>query len=61
MPVIGCLDAATRQSRSVADGGVPRGLSEIGYVDGQNVAIEYRFAEGADRLPALAAELSAVS
>ena len=35
-----------------------RGLKELGYVDGQNIAVEYRFAGGrAERLPALAAEL----
>src|SRR5271165_636358 len=58
IPVIGYLHISTpvATGRSV----VPfrNGLSEAGFVEGRNVAIEYRFAEfQADRLPALAADL----
>jgi hypothetical protein len=59
MPVVGFLGqgtAAAAQSRLVA---VRQGLSEVGYVEGRNVAIEPRIAEGQfDRLPALAADLA---
>jgi putative ABC transport system substrate-binding protein len=56
MPVIGYLDsAATKSAETVA---YHQGLSQLGYVEGKNVAIEYRSAGGQyDRLPALAADL----
>jgi putative ABC transport system substrate-binding protein len=58
IPVVAFLDAASLETdiRGLAE--FRKGLSEIGYVEGQNVIIEYRSAEGqADQLPALAAEL----
>jgi putative tryptophan/tyrosine transport system substrate-binding protein len=56
MPVIGYLTAATYSPVSLA--AFHRGLAEHGYIEGHNIAIVYRGAEGEyDRLPALAAEL----
>jgi putative ABC transport system substrate-binding protein len=58
MPAIGFLDS--RLPDAVADRlrGFRQGLKDTGYVEGENVAIVYRFAENQDdRLPALAAEL----
>lgn len=58
MPVIGYLSGSSRSSSAPFLAAFHKGLSETGYVEGQNVAIEYRWAEGRyDRLPALAAEL----
>jgi putative ABC transport system substrate-binding protein len=57
-PVIGFLGAASPGPNAPHVAAFHQGLGETGYVDGQNVAIEYRWAEGRyDRLPALAAEL----
>jgi putative tryptophan/tyrosine transport system substrate-binding protein len=58
MRVIGFLSPGSSESDVVRLTGVRQGLKESGYVEGQNVAIEYRFAHGQnDRLPALAADL----
>jgi putative tryptophan/tyrosine transport system substrate-binding protein len=58
MPVIGYLGARSSESDVSLLAAVRRGLAEIGYAEGRNVAIEYRFADGHyDRLPALAVDL----
>ena len=58
MPVIGFLHGTSPEARRAEVAEFHRGLSEISYVEGRNVAVEYRWAEGNyDRLPALAADL----
>ena len=58
MPVIGCLNSAAAAPIAHLLAAFRQGLGETGYIEGQNVEIEYRLAEGQyDRLPALATEL----
>ena len=58
VPVVGYLDPGTPEQSANVVAAFRDGLSETGYVEGRNVAIEYRWAEGQyDRLPALAADL----
>jgi hypothetical protein len=58
MPVIGFLSSRSPGESASNVDAFHRGLKETGYVDGENVSIEYRWAEGQyDRLPALSAEL----
>jgi putative ABC transport system substrate-binding protein len=60
VPVIGYLGLGSPGPRAPFTAAFGQGLAETGYVEGQNVAIEYRWAEGNyDRLPALAADLVA--
>jgi putative tryptophan/tyrosine transport system substrate-binding protein len=58
MPVIGFLDFRSPEALGERLRGFRQGLQQTGYVEGENVAIEYRWAENqTDRLPALAADL----
>jgi putative tryptophan/tyrosine transport system substrate-binding protein len=58
MPVVGFMSTLSPASISRPVAGFHQGLREAGYVEGQNVAIEYRWAQGHyDRLPELAADL----
>jgi putative ABC transport system substrate-binding protein len=58
MPVIGLLHSASAGAFAPFLAALREGLGEAGYVDGQNLRIEYRFAEGQyDQLPEMAAEL----
>jgi ABC-type uncharacterized transport system substrate-binding protein len=60
MPVIGYVGTGSRETDAFRLPSFHQGLSESGYLEGRNVAVEYRWAEGQnDRLPAIMAELVA--
>src|SRR5262249_28113427 len=58
VPTIGFLNGGAPEGYALYASAFRQGLGEAGYVDGQNLTIEYRWAEGRNnRLPALAADL----
>jgi len=60
MPVIGYLSSRSAETDAAMLAAVRRGLGESGYIEGSNLAIEYRFAEARyERMPALLTELAA--
>src|SRR5215471_15649202 len=58
MPVVGLLSPLAPGSSEHVLHAFRRGLAEIGWIEGQNMAIDYRLASGFDRLPELAADLA---
>jgi putative ABC transport system substrate-binding protein len=59
LPVVGFLNARSPEASEYLVAAFRRGLAESGYVEGQNVTVEYRWALGQpDRLPAMATELA---
>ena len=58
VPRIGLLSGGSSSSSQSSTDAFRQGLKDLGYIEGKNIAIEYRYAEGKlDRLPELAAEL----
>src|ERR1044071_108558 len=58
VPVVGYVDAGSPATTGQRAQGFTQGLNELGYVDGQNLTIEYRWADGKlDRLPAFVADV----
>src|SRR5438046_6939473 len=58
VPLIGYLSSSDPITESTRSEGIRQALHDLGYVEGQNIAFEYRYAEGKlDRFPEIAAEL----
>ncbi len=58
LPRVAVLDPGSRNSPAVCPEGFRQGLRDLGYMEGQNIALEFRYADGKpERLPVLAAEL----
>jgi putative ABC transport system substrate-binding protein len=58
-PLIGALEASSALSTTKNHEAFRTGLRQLGYIEGRNIRLEYRYADGfLDRLPGLAAELS---
>jgi putative ABC transport system substrate-binding protein len=57
IPVIGYLGTGSAEPNAGPLRAFRQGLREFGYIEGQNLAIEYRWAEQNDRMPALATDL----